>query len=124
MSGPRGPSVVQSLFDAALEDFERKTWIVLAQHALFKKLETCDSVDSIITALQKQAQGFRQSKGDGGKVMKCLKGLVRVLHSLSTSGVLGEGIGLVRRTFSLEVQCPILTSFCSRSRLRRPYLPA
>jgi hypothetical protein len=97
MNGPRGSSVVRSLFDAALEDFERQTGIILAQHPLTEKLDTCNSVESITAALQEQAQVFRRSKGDGGKVVMCLKGVVRVLHSLSTSGVLGEGIGLVRR---------------------------
>ncbi|KAI0282661.1 hypothetical protein BC826DRAFT_274595, partial [Russula brevipes] len=95
MSNPLQQSVVQSLFDAALEEFERQTGTSLAQHPLAEKLETCDSTESITDALTEQAQDFRRFRGDGGKAMGCLKGVVHVLHSLSTDGVLGDGIGLL-----------------------------
>jgi hypothetical protein len=96
MSDP-GQSVVQSLFDAALEEFEKQTGTSLAQHPLAKKLETCHSIESITDALTEQAQEFRRFRGDGGKAMGCLEGVVSVFHSLCTDGVVGDGIGLVRR---------------------------
>jgi hypothetical protein len=99
MSDPPEQSVVQSLFDAALEEFERQTATSLAQHPLAKKLETCYSIESITDALTEQAQGFRRFRGDDGKAMGCLKGVVHVLHSLSTAGILGDGIGLVRHIY-------------------------
>jgi hypothetical protein len=96
ISNSPNQSLVLSLFDTALEQFERQTGTSLAQHPLAKTLETCDSIESITDALTEQARDFRRFRGDGGKAMRCLEGVVHVLHSLSTDGVLGNGIGLVR----------------------------
>jgi len=87
----------QSLFEAALEKFERQTGTSLAQHPLAIKLDACQTVESIDAALQEQAQAFREFRGDDGKVIKYLKRVVHVLHTLSTSGVICEGISLVNR---------------------------
>ena len=81
-------SVLQSLFETALDEFEKQTGTSLARHPLAVKLNACDTVESITDALQEQAQAFRNFRGDGGKVMKYFKGVVRVLHLLSTTGVL------------------------------------
>jgi hypothetical protein len=96
MSDPAESSTFQSLFETALERFEKQTGTSLAQHPLAIKLDACKTVESIDAVLREQAQTFRQFRGDDGKVIKCLKRVVHVLHTLSTSGVLGEGIGLVR----------------------------
>jgi len=100
MSDPQGPSksLFQSLFDAALEEYDKQTGTSLAHHPLAIKLDACNTVESINASLQEQAKAFRQFRGDDGKVTRCLKGVVHVLHKLSTTGVLGEGIGLVRRS--------------------------
>jgi len=45
--------------------------------------------------------------GDGGKVMTLLKRVVHVLNALSTSTMLGEGIGLVRRMAFLDTVLPV-----------------
>ena len=121
MSDLQGPSklVFQALFDAALEEFEKQTGTSLARHPLAIKLDACETVESINACLQEQAKAFRRFRGDDGKVTKCLKGVVHVLHKLSTTGVLGEGIGLVGRS-SLTTSSS-LTTFYSRSRLRRRY---
>jgi hypothetical protein len=124
MSDPQGPSesLFLSLFDAALEDFEKQTGASLARHPLAIKLDACKTVESINASLQEQAKAFRQFRGDDGKVTRCLKGVVRVLHKLSTTGVLGEGIGLVcRNSLTTSSEIRSLTTFCSRSRLRRRY---
>jgi hypothetical protein len=86
----------QLLFDAALMEYETQTKLKLVDHPFYLKLNTCDSVQSITTAVLDQAQAFQKFRGDDGKVMKCLKGAVRALHILSTSGVLGGSISLVR----------------------------
>jgi len=86
---------LKSLFEAALDEFENRTGTNLVQHQVIDKLVNCQSADSVIDVLQEQAQVFRNFRGDDGRVMTWLKQTVNVLHSLSTSGVLGEGIGLV-----------------------------
>jgi hypothetical protein len=100
MSQPSSSSF-QSLFSAALQDYENQTGTKLVDHPLAKQFETCESVDSITAILQEQAQIFRKFKGDDGKVMKSLKCSVDVLYSLSISTVLGEAIGLVHKNYSL-----------------------
>ncbi len=96
MSNPSPSESFRFLFEAALQDYEKKTGTKLVDHPLAKQLEKCDSVHSITSALQDQAQVFRKFQGDDGNVMKSLKCSVDVLYTLSTNTALGEGIGLVR----------------------------
>lgn len=97
MSGTSEYSRFHPLFEAALTEYETQTKTKLVDHPFYLRLTTCNSVQSITTTVLDQAQAFRGFRGDDGKVMKCLKGAVHALHILSTSGVLGGGIGLVRR---------------------------
>jgi hypothetical protein len=103
MSNPSPSESFRFLFETALQRYEEKTGTKLVEHPLAKQLEKCDSVDSITTFLQKQAQAFSQFKGDDGKVMKSLKYSVDVLYGLSTNTALGEGIGLVRLKAVIEI---------------------
>lgn len=96
ISAPSEFSIFQSIFDAALREYETRVGINLVGHPLSVKLERCNCVDSVAAVLEEQASAFREFRGDDGKVMKWLKRAVHVLHALSTSGVFGEGIGLVR----------------------------
>ncbi len=89
------PPELKSLFEAALNEFENRTGSNLIQHQIIDKLVNCRSADSVIDVLQEQAYEFRNFRGDDGKVMTWLKRTVSVLYTLSTSTVLGEGIGLV-----------------------------
>ena len=99
-------SSFQGLFNAALQDYENQTKTKLVQHPLAKKLEACDSVDSITAILQEQAQIFGGFRGDDGKIMKSLRSSVDVLYTLSNSTILGEAIGLVVHTTILTaVSC-------------------
>ena len=84
------------LFETALNEFEKRAGSNLVQHQIIDKLVNCESADSVIDVLQEQAQAFRNFRGDDGKLMTWLKRTVNALYILSSSGVLGEGIGLVR----------------------------
>ena len=97
MSDTSRYSRFRSLFEAALTEYETQTKTKLVDHPFYLELKTCKSVQSITTIVLHQAEAFRQFRGDDGKVMKCLKGVVLALHTLSTSGVLGGAIALVRR---------------------------
>ncbi|KAH8994004.1 hypothetical protein EDB92DRAFT_350268 [Lactarius akahatsu] len=57
-------------------------------------LQGCNSANAISDVLQEQAQAFHEFRGNDGKVIQWLKRAVHVLHTLSTSSVLGEGVGL------------------------------
>ena len=98
MSQPSSSTSFQGLFNAALENYENETGTKLIEHPLAKKLETCDSAESITIVLQEQAQKFREFRGNDGKIMKFLKSSVDVLYPLFTSPIIGKVIGLVVHT--------------------------
>ena len=88
----------QTLLDAALRDYEKQTGTKLADDPLAHQLETCDSVESVTAVLQKQAPSSNKFRGNDSRAMKSLKRGVHVLYMLSASTLLGEGVGVVRRT--------------------------
>jgi hypothetical protein len=96
MSDQSGPSQsrLQALFEAALQDYEKQTGIILAKHPLAEQLQECDSVESVTAVLREQTQAFSEFRRD--KIMKPLKNAVSVLHKLSATADLGQSIGLVR----------------------------
>ena len=87
---------LQLLFDTALQSYEKQTGLKLIDHPLARQLENCHTVDSVVLILQHQAPALTGSREDEGGIMRSLKRVVHVLHALSTSSTLGEGIGLVR----------------------------
>ena len=78
-------SMLQSLFDAALRDYEKQTDMKLIEHPLARQLENCNSVESITAVLQEQARAFTEFRREDDKVMKPLKRVVHVLHAISTN---------------------------------------
>ena len=95
MSHSSSSSSFQALFNAALEDYTNKTGTKLLYHPLAAQLDECDSVESISTLLQVQAQAFRKFHGEDGKIMRPLKRVIHVLYTFSRSPFFGEGVGLV-----------------------------
>jgi hypothetical protein len=83
-------------FNAALKDYQNQTGMSLVDHPFAKQLEECNSVDSISSLIQENAQRFRDFRGEDSRIMESLKRAVHVVHTFSASTVLGEGIGLVR----------------------------
>jgi hypothetical protein len=86
---------LQVLFEAALQDYEEQTGIVLVKHPLAEQLQNCDSVESVTTVLREQTQAFGNFRGKD-KVLRSLKTAVSVLHKLSATADIGRAIGLVR----------------------------
>ena len=95
MSHQSGPFRLPVLFEAALQDYEEQTGIVLAKHPLAEQLQNCDSVESVTAALHEQTQAFSEFRGRD-KIMKLLKNAVSVLYNLSATAGLGQAIGMVR----------------------------
>ena len=88
---------IRELFEGALKEYEGRAGTKLLEHEVAIRIKSCDSAKSVLEVLQTEAQKFNKFRGDDGKVMKWLKRTVHVLHTLSTSGLVGQGIGLVRR---------------------------
>ena len=98
MSDQSGSSRLRLRFEAALQDYERKTGIELVKHPLSNLLQNLDSVDSVTsvtTVLWEQTQPFSDFRGND-KVKKLLQNVVSVLYKLSAAGDFGQGIGAVR----------------------------
>ncbi|KAH9083693.1 hypothetical protein EDB83DRAFT_2330627, partial [Lactarius deliciosus] len=87
-------SNLRSLLETALTEYEKKTGTKLLDNTLTIKLQGCNSANAISDVLQEQAQAFHEFRGNDGKVIQWLKRTVHVLHTLSTSSALGEGVGL------------------------------
>ena len=92
MSDQSGPSHFQELFEAAFRNYENQTGKALANHPLAEKLQICDSVESVIAVLRGQIETSSEIRKDN--VLKPLKNVLSVLHSLSSNS--GD-LGLVRQ---------------------------
>jgi hypothetical protein len=91
-----GSTRFQTLFESALQAYERKTGITLAEHPLAVQLRSCHSVESITTLLQGQAQTFSDFRGRD-KIMKLIESTLSILSTLSTIVVIGGASALVRQ---------------------------
>ena len=96
-------SQFQDLFDAALSEYTQKTGKDIMTDSLTARLLYCNSSDAVLDILLEQAHAFNQYRNGDWKVqlMRRLKPTVDILFGLSTGGVFGEGIGLVRLTKSI-----------------------
>jgi hypothetical protein len=94
-------SQFQDLFNAAIREYREKTGKDIATDPLTARLLLyCDSSDAVLGILQEQAHAFNQFRNGDWKIqlMRKLRPTVDILLGLSTSGVFGEGFGLVRLT--------------------------
>jgi hypothetical protein len=100
----------RSIFDAALDDYKKKTNNDLRQHGLIAQLEPCDSASDILAMLDKQyhVKQFIQSQTDGGSSKQWLSATATVLCAFSAA--LGEGVGIVIISSSSRQRCA-LSSF-------------
>jgi hypothetical protein len=95
MSEQSARSRLQALFEAALEDYEKKTGIALAKHPLAEQLQNCVTVESVTDVFREQTQAFTEFRGRD-KIMRLLKNSVLVLYKLTSAANFGQDIGLVR----------------------------
>jgi hypothetical protein len=97
MSSTPSPSTSRSNFDSifnsALQAYKKKTGNDIASHPLANELQSCDSLDAILTVLRRQNPSFDQSQSDHEGFTKYLIPTVNVLYAFTA--VLGEGLGLV-----------------------------
>ena len=92
-----GPSSnYQSIFDGALEDYQRKTGKDLTKDPLFRSLETCNSPDAVLTILRAQIVGPGQSHSSSDRLTKWLIPTVKVINAFSET--IGGAVALVSLT--------------------------
>lgn len=88
-------SDIQSLFEAALSEYETRAGINLIKSELSSKLKTCTCAEDVIAVLQAHARAFQKYRGNRGTMVIRLKQAVNVLYNLSTSTVVGQVIGMI-----------------------------
>jgi hypothetical protein len=92
-SSSSSSSNFQSIFNVALEAYEKTTKTKLLTHPLATQLQSCDSPAAILTVLQDLVQQFQQSCGGNERLRSWLDPTVNVLFAFSAT--LGEGVGMV-----------------------------
>jgi hypothetical protein len=95
MADYSGPAHFQALFESALQAYEKKTGITLAQHPLARQLESCHSIEDTTALLQRQLGAVNDSQAHD-KITKAIKTTVSILTPLSDAAALADAVGLVR----------------------------
>jgi hypothetical protein len=96
MTNQPGSTRFRELFEAALQAYEKKAGVTLAEHPLAVQLQSCNTVESVTVVLQGQATTFIESQGSD-RVMKSIKNTLSILTKLSATASLAVDIGLVRK---------------------------
>ncbi len=78
--------------------YEKTTSIALAEHPFAEQLQSCHSVESIMTLLQHETQAFSNFR-ESDRIMKSIKAIISNLITLSESATasVGDTFGLVRQ---------------------------
>jgi len=104
------PSNFEALFDAALEQYTKRTGQDLRNHELARMLDRCESPDSILAIFKEQSQAFDQFRDGDPKLIKWLTSIVNGLHAISTSAAVSAGASLVSL---IQYPIPLPMSFNS-----------
>ena len=94
----------QSIFDAALKAYEKKTKKDILVHPLASQLQACKSPGDILAVLQDKVDEFDQSRSADERLSQWLNPTINVLYSFSAT--IGAGIGLVS---AIKLLLPLLT---------------
>ena len=96
MADQSEPTHLHSRFESALQAYEKRAGVTLAEHPLAVQLQSCHSVESITTVLQAQAQAYGEFRGSD-RAIKSIKNTVSILTRISATASLAIDFGLVRR---------------------------
>jgi hypothetical protein len=110
MADQSGSTRFEALWQSALQAYENKTGVALAQHPLALSLQTCQSTDDIATLLQRRAQAlddFRQRD----RMIRTIKTTISILTPLSHAASFANVAGLVSQ--KILMTCPKSLTFLS-----------
>jgi hypothetical protein len=98
MTDQLGLTRFQAILESAVEAYEKKAGIVLAdpEDSLAIRLQSCRSVDDIATLLQHQAQAIDDFQ-QHDRIFKSIKTTVLILSPISSLASVADDVGLVRR---------------------------
>ena len=92
-SSSSSSSNFQSILNAALDAYEKKTKSKLLTHPLAARLQSCDSPTTILSVLQELIQQFDSRRRGDERLINWLSSTVNVLYAFSST--VGQGVGLV-----------------------------
>ena len=92
-SSSSSSSNFQSVLNAALDVYEKKTKSKLLNHPLAVQLQSCDSPTAILSILQDLVQQFDRRRSSDQRLTNWLTPTVNVLYTFST--ILAQGAGIV-----------------------------
>ena len=107
-SASTSSSNFQSILNAALKAYEKKTKSDLLAHPLAAQLQACKSPGDILAVLQKKVKEFDQSRGANERLSQWLDPTINVLYSFSAT--LGAGVGLVSALKSTCLLLPLIAN--------------
>jgi hypothetical protein len=119
MANESAPTHFHTLFESALQAYEKNTGITLPEHPLSVQLQSYDSVSSITTILLGQTQAFSNFR-ESNRIMKSIKIAVSILTPLAAAPSFADAFRLVRQK-ALMACFTSLTCFYSPSHLRKQY---
>ena len=109
-SASTSSSNFQSIFNAALEAYEKKAKTDLLAHPLATQLQACKSPGDILAVLQEKVKELDQSRSADERLSQWLIPTINVLYSFSAT--LGAGVGLVSTAAkSACLPHPLITDF-------------
>ena len=73
------------IFDNALKAYKKKTGKDLTSDPLRRRLETCNSPNSVLDMLKDQIPGFNQSGNSDERLTKWVNPVVNVLYNFATT---------------------------------------
>jgi hypothetical protein len=82
-----------SVFNVALEAYEKKTKCNLLAHPLATALQSCDSPTAILSVLRELIQQFDHRRRNDERLTNWLNPIVNVFYTFSAT--VGQGVGLV-----------------------------
>ena len=83
----------EAIFDNALKAYKKKTGNDLASDPLLRRLEACNSPDSVISLLKDQIPAFDKSGSSDEKLTKWVNPVVNVLYNFAAT--IGGAVSLV-----------------------------
>ena len=99
----------QSIFNAALESYEKKTKCKLLSHPLAAQLQSCNSSIAVLSVLQDLIQEFDHCRNSDERLTNWLSPTVNVLYAFSN--FIGQGVGLVSLYLTILLESVIRSSF-------------
>ena len=116
-SSSSSSSNFQSVFNAALEAYEKKTKCKLLSHPFAAQLQSCDDpIGAILSVLQDIIQQFDHRRSSDERLTNWLNPTVNVLYAFSD--FIGQGVGLVSLHLAIFIESVIQSSYVRYFRLQ------